>query len=315
MKPKKVLTPGSYGKKKEKTGTLHKTSKKKIGRPSKKVKRAKIRHRESYTEQDILEAIRLVKTEEFSVRRAAMHTNDVKLNEVPRMTLANRLSREEPVQQPDMGRPTELSAGIEEGLVVCLEKCAEFQYPMTKRQLQDLVQEYCIENNVRTKWEDDRPGIGWVRKFKQRWSHRVKVRRPTNIKRSRAKISPDTVRAFHAQIAPNLEGVPSKNIFNYDETGFKDDPGSEDAFFGGSCKIYEKIRNHSKTTVSVMFCCSADGTMLPPMTVYKSATGSVYSSWCEGGPDHAVFAATRSGWFDMDMFNRWFKQVGVISSS
>jgi hypothetical protein len=260
---------------------------------------------------DMVEAVRLVTAEEYSIKRAALHTNDVKLNIVPRMTLSDRLSRKKPEEKPDMGWPTELSAGIEEGLVVCLEKCAEFNYPMTKRQLQDLVQVYCVENNVHTNWMDSRPGTGWVRKFKKRWAHRVKVRKPTNIKRSRAKISPDTVRAFHAQIAPNLDGVPARNIFNYDETGFKDDPGSEEAFFGGSCKFYEKVRNHSKTTVSVMFCVNGDGAILPPMTVYKSATGCVYSSWCEGGPENAVYAATKSGWFDMEMFNKWFKQVCV----
>jgi hypothetical protein len=64
MKPRKVQTPGSYGRKettKIKTGTgksktgsstpLRKTSKKKMGRPAKKAKRGTIRHRQNYTEQ------------------------------------------------------------------------------------------------------------------------------------------------------------------------------------------------------------------------------------------------------------------------
>jgi hypothetical protein len=60
-----------------------------------------------------------------------------------------------------------------------------------------------------------------------------------------------------------------------------------------------------------MFCCNAAGDMLPPMTVYKSATGIVYESWCDGGPDGAVFAATKSGWFDMVKFNQWFDKAMV----
>jgi len=47
------------------------------------------------------------------------------------------------------------------------------------------------------------------------------------------------------------------------------------------------------------------------MTVYKSGTGSVYSSWCEGGPDGAVYAANKSGYFDMDIFIQWFKEVSL----
>jgi hypothetical protein len=180
---------------------------------------------------------------------------------------------------------------------------------MRKRDLQDLVQSYCVENDVDTRWVDSRPGKDWVRNFRQRWRHRVKVRKPTNIKRSRAKVSPATVRAFFERIRPNLEGISGHNIFNYDETCFKDDPGAEDAFFGGGCKYYEKIQNHSKTAVSGMFCISAEGASLPPMILYKSTTGSVYSSWCEGGPDGATYAANKSGWFDMDKFTLWFKKI------
>jgi hypothetical protein len=82
----------------------------------------------------------------------------------------------------------ELSMAVEEALVKCLEMCADFNYPMGKKKLQNLVQSYCVENNVDTRWKGHRPGKDWVRLFKKRWSHRVKVRKPTNIKRSRAKV-------------------------------------------------------------------------------------------------------------------------------
>lgn len=81
------------------------------------------------------------------------------------------------------------------------------------------------------------------------------------------------------------------------------------AFFGGGSKYFEQVRNHSKIAFSVMFCCSAAGDMLPPMVVYKSGTGTVYQNWTEGGMPGSTYGATKSGWFDMDMFNRWFSQV------
>ena len=89
----------------------------------------------------------------------------------------------------------------------------------------------------------------------------------------------------------------------------KDDPGADQAFFGGGTKYYEQVRNSSKVSVSVLFACTASGDMLPPMTVYKSTTGAVYTTWCEGGPPGAVYAATKSGWFNMNMFNSWFEQI------
>lgn len=276
-----------------------------------KAKRAKISLRSSYTEADIAEAVRLVRMESYSKKHAALCINERKVNPVPRMTLVDRLAREAPLEVPKLGRPQVLSVEAEEGFVTCLEICAEFNYPMSKRMLQEFVQEYVTEKQIEVPftWKNGRPGLGWVRKFRDRWADRIKMRKPTNIKRNRAKVSPDTVRAFFNEIARSLEGVPAANIFNYDETGFKDDPGAEVSFFGRQCRYYEKVQNHSKSQFSVEFCCSADGTMLPPMTVYKSNTTSVYASWCDSAPKTYVFAATKSGWFDMHTFEKWFRQV------
>ncbi len=77
---------------------------------------------------------------------------------------------------------------VEEALVKCLEMCADFNYPMGKKKLQNLVQSCCVENNVETRWKGHRLGKDWVRLFKKRWSHRVKVWKLINTKRSGAKV-------------------------------------------------------------------------------------------------------------------------------
>jgi hypothetical protein len=43
--------------------------------------------------KDMLKAVCLVRTEELSISKAALQINNVKLNEVPRMTLSNRLGK------------------------------------------------------------------------------------------------------------------------------------------------------------------------------------------------------------------------------
>jgi hypothetical protein len=219
MKPKKVDTPGGYD--------LGKTTppKKKVGRPSAvqkpKPRRRTLKHRFNYTEIDVLEAVRLVVEEEFCIKAAAMEINSVKTNAVPRTTLSDRLKKETPTLTPTMGRPVVLKREVEEALVKCLEMCAEYGYPMRKRDLQDLVQAYCTEHCVKTNWVNHRPGRHWIRHFRRRWAHRVKVRKPSNIKRSRAKVSPETVKDFFKRIEPQLEGVPRYNIFNFDESPFQ----------------------------------------------------------------------------------------------
>ncbi len=147
---KKVATPGSYNKPAKKV-------KKKLGRPptpkdKRKRQRGEVKHRSTYTEDDIVEAIRLVREEDFSIAASAAATNKVKLHVVPRMTLSDCLWRETPQKKPALGRPIELSPAVEATLVKCLKMCATFQYPMKKRDLQDLVQSYCVEHSIDVRW-------------------------------------------------------------------------------------------------------------------------------------------------------------------
>lgn len=165
---------------------------------------------------------------------------------------------------------------MEEAIVKCLEICSEFNYPLRKRDLQNLVQAYCVENSVTTRWKNSRPGKDWVRSFKGRWRHRVKVRRPRNIKRSRAKVSHKDVKEFFERIGPNLKDIPPSHIFNYDESNFQDDPGAETAFFAGGCKYPETIQNHSKTSFSVMFCIRWVSNFVNGYTVFNI---KVKDSW------------------------------------
>jgi len=198
-KPKPVRSPGSYNMvAKAKERKAHKAkAKAKVSRPAKKSVsgRKNEKRREGYTEEDVAEGVRLVREEEFSLRAASEFVNSVKKNKVPRSTIGDRVrsEKEGPVL---LGRPQELPTAVEEKVVECLELTSEFQFPMTKDRLQDLVADFCDENSVETRWTDNRPGKDWIRSFKKRWIHRIKVKRATNIKRSRAKVSPADVRKF-----------------------------------------------------------------------------------------------------------------------
>lgn len=269
-----VLTPGSSGKSRDgKRGR-----KKKVGRPMvKKPRRAFAPRRQGYLEADIVEAVRLVQEEEYSIKAAAAALNEVKVNPVPRMTLSDRLRQPDPKRHNPLGRKAELSVEVEDALVYCLVKCAEFNYPMRKCDLQDIVQSYVTEHDIPTRWPEGRPAREWCRMFLKRHRHEVKVRRPNNIRRSRAQVSPAVVKAYIERLTVTTQGVPPANILNYDETNLRDDPGSEAAFFSVRAKHCEKVMNHSKVAFSLMFCVSAAGDMLPPLTVYKSNTDTVYT--------------------------------------
>jgi hypothetical protein len=100
---------------------------KKVGRPAKtKKKREKAKRRDKYKEEDMQEAMGLVRDEGYSVKRASEVINDVMTNKVPCMTLSDHLKRSDVF--PPLGRPQEQGPAVEEALVQCLEMCAQFQY-------------------------------------------------------------------------------------------------------------------------------------------------------------------------------------------
>lgn len=299
----KVTTPGSAAQQRKK-------KKDKRGRPSlKRAGRPFAPRRKTYTELDMLEAIRLVIDGECSIQAAAKHINSEKKNPVPRMTLSDRLKSKDPAGQKKLGRPQELSDAVEAALIKCLVKCGEFNYPMRKADLQDVVQSYLTEHDIVSRFPNSRPAREWCRAFLKRHRGSVKLRKPSNIRRCRGKVSPEIIRAYFEKLAVSLEGIPAHNIFNYDETNLRDDPGAEKAFFEKNTRYCEKIRDSSKVAFSVMFCVSASGDMLPPCTVYKSATDTVYTRWAQGGPVGSVYAASKSGWYDIPRFNIWFEKV------
>ena len=116
-----------------------------------------------------------MREEGYSISQAALATNSVKLNPVPRMTLSNRLQYKSPQKDPKVGRPAELPLAVEQEIVKCLKFCAEYQYPMRKADLQQLVQSYCTKKCIKTRWTYNLPAKDWIQGFKQRWSHEVGI--------------------------------------------------------------------------------------------------------------------------------------------
>jgi len=60
------------------------------------------------------------------------------------------------------------------------------------------------------------------------------------------------------------------NLYNYDETNLSDDPGSKKCLYKRGVKYPERAKDNTKASISLMFCGSADGCMLPTYVVYKA---------------------------------------------
>lgn len=56
-----------------------------------------------------------------------------------------------------------------------------------------------------------------------------------------------------------------------------------------------------------MFCGTASGQLLPIYIVYKAE--HLYSSWIYNAPKDTRFNRSKSGWFDMQIFEDWFLEI------
>lgn len=202
-----------------------------------------------------------------------------------------------------------LSTEEEHCLTTCLKICADWGFPISRRDLRSIVHNFLERRGRQVKvFKDNAPGKDWVAAFLGRHAD-LTERLAQNVKRARAELSEKVIDEYFENLKTTLEGVPAANIVNYDETGFSDDPGKSKAIFRRGSRTSERVIDHSKVNTSVMFAISASGRTLPPYILYKAKY--IYDSWTEGGPPRAMYDSDESGWFTMGAFENWFNRVAI----
>ena len=248
------------------------------------------------------QAVNYVKQRKGSIRAAAERF------EVPKSTLSEKVRG---IRTLKLGGQPVFSMEEEKKLVDGLMLMGEWGFPLMTTDLKNVIQNYLDKTGpTRAKpvFPDNRPGKGWIKGFFQRHPE-LSLRFSENIKRSRAGVTPEVINEYFDNLEETLAGIPPSNILNYDETNFTDNPGRVKVIVKRGCKHPERILDTSKTATSVMVTTAADGTLLPPFIVYKA--NFVYENWTENGPDGARYGATKSGWFDMAHYERWFKEIAL----
>jgi hypothetical protein len=250
----------------------------------------------TYLESDMVRAMELMKAG-MSVRAASRACN------VPKSTLMDRSSG---THGDGRGRPSELTPEEEDKIIEMAELLGEWGFPFTKNDLRQFVKSYLDKKGVKTRFVDNLPTKRFVDTFIGR--HPQFTLRKTNpIKRTRAAVSREQVEEFFTNFKKSMEGVPPENLFNFDESYLRDDPGTSKCIFKKGTKYCEKVQNTSKSSISIMFCGSQAGEWVPPMVLYKAL--NLYTSWCQRGPKGTTYSCSKSGWFDMFQFQLWFEDL------
>ena len=142
-------------------------------------------------------------------------------------------------------------------------------FPLDKLDLRMIVNAYLTKHNwVVKEFPKNIPGDDWVANFMGR--HGLTNRIATNIQRKCARISKEQLQEYFNNLEQELKDAPASNIWNYDETNLRDDPGAWKYVMKRGTKYPEKVMDSSKVAFSVMFTGNAEGNVLLPYILYKS---------------------------------------------
>lgn len=263
--------------------------------PSKYKRRLGSRKYRDFSEETLQEALEDIQINNLTYRAAADKYG------IPKSTLERKFNKKN-MKSP--GGQTSLFEAEENIIVQAIITASEWGFPLEKEDIKDLVHGYVMRQgkNIK-KFHDSRPGDSWYYGFIARHNN-LSIRLSENIKRSRAAVSIEMLNEYFDNLSTSLKDVPSENILNYDESGFTDDPGRNKVVVRKKSRHAERVMDFSKSNTSVMFCVSGSGETLPPYIVYKA--DHIWSTWTEKGPPKARYNRSKSGWFDMALFEDWF---------
>lgn len=267
--------------------------------PRKHERRIGARTYKDYTEDQVKEAVEEVRTG-LSLRKAAEKFG------ISRCALTAAVKG----KRNKVGRPFVLPIEEQKKLAECMILAGDWGFPLTVLDIRLIVKGY-LDRSGRTeqRFKENMPGVDFVESFIKRHSGILSNKLCQNVKRSRAAINEETINSYFDELALTVKDVDPSMIVNYDETNITDDPGRKKVVVRRGTRHPERIIDFSKSSTSVMFSGSANGTLLPPYITYKA--GNLYDSWTESGPKGAVYNRSKSGWFTLEIFEDWFKKIAL----
>ncbi|KAB0801489.1 hypothetical protein PPYR_05843 [Photinus pyralis] len=251
----------------------------------------------NYSDENLAKAVEEVRSGQLSQKAAA---EKYKIN---RTTILNRIHHK---HEGNPGHPPVLTPEEEKIIAESLGVAADWGFPMTKKDIRSVIEKFVSKQGRNIpQWHGNVPGYDFVNDFAARnnLSHRL----ATNIKIARSSVGVNEITEFFENLRPTLEQTRPDLIYNYDETNITDDPGAQKVLVPRGRKRVERVKEHSKSSISIMFCGTAGGEMIPPMVVYKAK--NLYDNWIQGGPSGTVYSYSSSGWFDMLQFEIWFFKI------
>ena len=171
----------------------------------------------------------------------------------------------------------------------------------------DFIQGLVKKEQRKTPFNDGRPGFGWYTSFMSRNKSLVSLKPETQLELCRSKVTKDKTDRWYSSfrdflISKNLIDKPSR-IWNADETGFN--MGSNKSKVIGPARVTRVPHvTAGKQRLTVMYCGSASGQMMPPFFVYPGPRPRGYNP-LTGSTEGSDIAYTKKGWMDATTFAKF----------
>jgi hypothetical protein len=261
---------------------------------------------DSYTEEDVLIAIKEIEENNMTAYTAA------KKFHIPKTTLFNRLNGKSSSQH---GKSQVLSPELEQEVVEWLIRCGKMGDPRTKEELMKAVSELAkLSPDEHNRFKNKFPSSFWLQSFMNRHPE-VTFRTPSTIAKASAAVSKSNIMNFFNTFVRWLDDNNFRHVFNDpkqvgngDETGFLLSPVPQRVLAAkGQKQVYRKATADPKAQVSVMFNFLASGDFLPPQLILKKSVNKMKVAQAAGEIEYFI-SQTENGWQTKESFFDYVKK-------
>ncbi|CAF3877399.1 unnamed protein product [Rotaria sp. Silwood2] len=215
----------------------------------------------------------------YSIRESAIRYG------VPYSTLNLHINNE--VSHDRVGRPTKFSQEEEDHLEKAALILQSWGVPLTIDEFLKLSKQYALSLNKIHLFSSGTPTYDWLYSFLNRHNNLI-LKKSYPLEKKRAALTCEQVdnwfQLLNKIIQENDLADRPAQIFNSDESGMSDNISYSKVIVHRYTSNAYRIQGGTggRSYISVMFCGSATGLLLPPFVIYKSKR--LLDEWCIGGP-------------------------------
>lgn len=277
-----------------------------VGRKSRQMKGER---RRNYDLSSLRAAVFKVKNENWSVYKASKEYG------IPWTTLKTHVSNENEdsstMDLPKLGRPFTFPKDIECKLVSYIIKMQEIGFGLTVTDIKHISYSLAVRTGQVHQFNDAKGKAGpyWWWSFKQRYN--LSLRTPEKLAACRAvTANEENISDFYNKLLAVLTNLDIVNkperVYNCDETGitFVVKP-TKIVTQTGKKIIYSRTFAEKGVTQTVLGCCSASGTAVPPLIIFKGVR--MVNDLSNGAPPNSIVRLSKNGWINTALFLEWLQ--------